>query len=31
MEKVELGVSITLEAYNAETKEVYGTFELVRQ
>ncbi len=29
--KMELGDRIELEAYNAETKEVYGTFELVRQ
>ena len=31
LEKMELGESITLEAYNAETKEVYGTFELIRE
>lgn len=29
--KTELGDRIELEAYDAETKEVYGTFELVRQ
>lgn len=29
--KTDLGDRIKLEAYNAETKEVYGTFELVRQ
>ncbi len=29
--KTELGDTIELEAYNAETKEVYGTFELMRQ
>lgn len=29
--KTEFGDSITLEAYDAETKEVYGTFELIRQ
>ena len=29
--KTELGDSIELEAYNAETKEVYGTFELIKQ
>lgn len=29
--KTDLGDRIELEAYNAETKEVYGTFELVRQ
>lgn len=31
LEKMEFGDSILLEAYDAETKEVYGTFELVRQ
>lgn len=31
LEKTEFGDSILLEVYNAETKEVYGTFELVRQ
>lgn len=29
--KTDLGDRIELEAYNAETKEVYGTFELIRQ
>lgn len=29
--KTEFGDSIALEAYDAETKEVYGTFELTRQ
>lgn len=31
LEKTEFGDSIMVEAYDAETKEVYGTFELVRQ
>lgn len=31
LEKTEFGDSITLEAYDEETKEVYGTFELVRK
>ena len=31
LEKTEFGESIMLEAYDGETKEVYGTFELIRQ
>ena len=31
LEKMELGDSIELEAYNEETKEVYGTFELMKE
>lgn len=31
LEKMEFGDSIALEAYNAETKEVYGSFELTKK
>lgn len=31
LEKMELGDSIVLEAYDEETKEVYGTFELMKK
>ena len=31
LEKIEFGDSIVLEAYDEETKEVYGTFELIKK
>ena len=31
LEKMEFGASILLEAYDVETKEVYGTIELVKE